>query len=104
MFKRIVFVCLLIVGILMITMGVAGAQDKQLKFKMVSHGGSGNPFWTVVIKGMEDSCKLLNADCQWLGEEKFGLDAMAGYCKMPSTLLLMVSAPPSLIQKSSALA
>lgn len=79
MLKRVVFVCLLLTGVLMVTMGVAGAQDAQLKFKMVSHGGSGNPFWTVVIKGMEDSCKLLNADCQWLGEEKFGLDAMAGY-------------------------
>jgi simple sugar transport system substrate-binding protein len=60
-------------------MGVAGAQDDGLVFRMVSHGGSGNPFWNVVIKGMEDACALLEADCLWLGDESFSLDDMPGY-------------------------
>jgi len=79
MLKRIAFVCLLVAGVLMVTMGVAGAQDAQLKFKMVAHGDSTNPFWIVVIKGMEDACTLLDADCQWLGDDKLGSPAMAGF-------------------------
>lgn len=79
MVKRVVFVCLLLVGMVMVSMGVAGAQDAQLKFKMVAHGDSTNPFWIVVIKGMEDACTLLDADCQWLGDDKLGSPAMAGF-------------------------
>lgn len=46
---------------------------------MVSHGGVGNPFWIVVIKGMEDACTLLDADCQWLADPVDNVDDMAGY-------------------------
>lgn len=79
MVKRFFIVVLLIVGVLTIAVGAVGAQDDGLVFKMVSHGGPGNPFWTVVIKGQEDACALLSADCQWLGDEQYGLDSMAGY-------------------------
>jgi simple sugar transport system substrate-binding protein len=46
---------------------------------MVSHGGVGNPFWIVVIKGMDDACALLNADCAWLADPVDNVDDMAGY-------------------------
>jgi simple sugar transport system substrate-binding protein len=46
---------------------------------MVSHGGVGNPFWIVVIKGMEDACSLLDADCAWLADPVDNVDDMAGY-------------------------
>ena len=58
--------------------GGVGAQD-QLTFSMVSHGGIGNPFWVVVIKGMEDACSLLSADCAWLADPVDSIDDMAGY-------------------------
>jgi simple sugar transport system substrate-binding protein len=58
--------------------GGAGAQD-QLVFSMVSHGGVGNPFWIVVIKGMDDACALLDADCAWLADPVDSVDDMAGY-------------------------
>lgn len=77
MLKRSLFIALLVVGVLLVSIGVVGAQGSGLKFKMISHGGPGNPFWTVVIKGMEDACKLLSADCQWLGDDKFNLEKMA---------------------------
>lgn len=79
MLKRFFLVGILIAGILIAAVGVTGAQESGLVFKMISHGGPGNPFWTVVIKGMEDACALLDADCQWLGDEQFDLTAMAGY-------------------------
>ncbi len=79
MIKRLIPVVVLIVGVLLASFGLAGAQDDGLVFRMVSHGGPGNPFWTVVIKGQEDACALLDADCLWLGDEQFSLEGMAGY-------------------------
>jgi simple sugar transport system substrate-binding protein len=76
---RLLPVVLLTIGILVIAIGGVGAQDDQLVFSMVSHGGVGNPFWIVVITGMEDACALLNADCVWLADPVDDVDAMAGY-------------------------
>jgi simple sugar transport system substrate-binding protein len=76
---RAIPVLLLVVGIAAMSFGVAGAQGDQLVFRMVSHGGAGNPFWIVVIKGMEDSCALLDADCAWLADPVDNVDDMAGY-------------------------
>ncbi|NDJ62902.1 MAG: substrate-binding domain-containing protein [Chloroflexi bacterium] len=77
--KRLLPVLLLIVGVVVVSMGVAGAQDDDLTFAMVAHGGVENPFWIVVINGMEDACELLNASCQWLADPNFNLEDMAGY-------------------------
>lgn len=70
---------LLIIGIFVVSVGIAGAQDDGLVFRMVSHGGVENPFWIVVIRGMEDACALLDADCLWLADPNFNLEDMAGY-------------------------
>ena len=69
---------LLVLGVMIAGIGGVGAQD-QLTFSMVSHGGHGNPFWVVVIKGMEDACALLDADCAWLADPVDSIDDMAGY-------------------------
>jgi simple sugar transport system substrate-binding protein len=76
---RIIPVLLLVVGIATMGFGVVGAQGDQLTFRMVSHGGVGNPFWIVVIKGMEDSCAILDADCAWLADPVDSIDDMSGY-------------------------
>lgn len=76
---RLIPVLLLVVGIFAMSFGVAGAQGDQLVFRMVAHGGVGNPFWIVVIKGMEDSCALLSADCAWLADPVDSIDDMGGY-------------------------
>lgn len=75
---RFIPVLLLALGVMIAGIGGVGAQD-QLTFSMVSHGGIGNPFWVVVIKGMEDACTLLNADCAWLSDPVDNIDDMAGY-------------------------
>ena len=75
---RTIPVLLLALGIMIAGIGGVGAQD-QLTFSMVSHGGIGNPFWVVVIKGMEDACALLSADCAWLADPVDSIDDMAGY-------------------------
>lgn len=76
---RLIPATLIIVGIVLASFGGVAAQDGQLVFSMVSHGGVGNPFWIVVIKGMDDACALLNADCQWLADPVDNVDDMAGY-------------------------
>ena len=75
---RSIPVLLLLLGVMIAGIGGVGAQD-QLVFSMVSHGGVGNPFWIVVIKGMEDACDLLSADCAWLADPVDNVDDMAGY-------------------------
>ncbi|MBZ0317711.1 MAG: substrate-binding domain-containing protein [Anaerolineae bacterium] len=77
--RRIAPVILLVVGLLIATVGASSAQDDQDVFRMVSHGGVGNPFWIVVIKGMEDACAILGADCAWLADPVDNVDDMAGY-------------------------
>jgi simple sugar transport system substrate-binding protein len=76
---RIIPVVLLVAGLVIATGAPVGAQDSQLTFSMVSHGGVGNPFWITVIKGMDDACSLLNADCAWLADPVDSVDDMAGY-------------------------
>lgn len=79
MLRRLIPVLVLILGIMIASYGFVGAQDDQLTFAMVSHGGVGNPFWIVVIKGMEDACALLSANCQWLSDPVDNVNDMAGY-------------------------
>ncbi len=56
------------------------AQDNQLTFAMVSVGGPGIPFFRPVIKGMEDACALLEAECHWLSDPSFGgFEVVTGY-------------------------
>lgn len=75
---RLVPVVILSLGIMLAGIGGAGAQD-QLVFSMVSHGGVGNPFWIVAVKGMEDACGLLGADCQWLSDPVDDIPGMGTY-------------------------
>jgi simple sugar transport system substrate-binding protein len=77
--RRIAPIFLLVVGLLIATVGATSAQDDTDVFRMVSHGGVGNPFWIVVIKGMEDACGILAADCAWLADPVDNVDDMAGY-------------------------
>jgi len=76
---RLVPVILIIMGVVLASFGGATAQDDQLVFSIVSHGGVGNPFWITVIKGMDDACALLSADCEWLSDPVDNIDDMAGY-------------------------
>jgi len=77
--KKLLVVLLLVAGVIIASIGVVGAQDDALTFAMVSHGGVGNPFWIVVIKGMDDACALLDANCQWLSDPVDNVNDMAGY-------------------------
>ena len=78
-FRTVTLACL-VVGLLVAGLGGVSAQDDQPVFRIVSHGGIGNPFWIVVIKGMEEECDRIGADCEWLSDPVDNIDDMAGYC------------------------
>ncbi|MCY3836202.1 MAG: substrate-binding domain-containing protein [Anaerolineaceae bacterium] len=78
-FRMVTLACL-VVGLLVAGLGGVSAQDDQPVFRIVSHGGIGNPFWIVVIKGMEEECDRIGADCEWLSDPVDNIDDMAGYC------------------------
>jgi len=78
--RRLFPAIFLVSGIFLVSIGVTGAQDDQLTFAMVSHGGPDFPFWRPVIQGMEDACTLLEAECHWLSDPAFGgFEVMTGY-------------------------
>ena len=80
--KHLLPLLLVVIALLALSVSAVSAQDDddELTFAMVSHGGVGNPFWIVVIKGMEDACALLDANCQWLSDPVDDVNAMAGFC------------------------
>ena len=49
------------------------------KFAFVTHGGPGNPFWNVVIRGMEDAAVRYDVDVQWLSNPTFSIEDMPNF-------------------------
>lgn len=77
--KRSIVTLLLALGILMTLVGGATAQEETRPFFMIAHGGPGNSFWNVVIKGMEDAGALLGIDVTWLSADTASNEAMVGF-------------------------
>ncbi len=68
------FVLSLLVLVLVFS-SIAFSGD-QLKFYVVSHGGPGDPFWGVVVKGMQDAAKQYGVKATYLGPEKFSIQKL----------------------------
>jgi simple sugar transport system substrate-binding protein len=49
------------------------------RFAFVTHGGPGNPFWNVVIKGMQDAAARYGVEVQWLSNPTFSIADMADF-------------------------
>jgi len=52
------------------------ADAQPYRFSFVTHGGPGNPFWNVVIKGMEDAGERYGIEVQWLSNPSFSIEDM----------------------------
>ena len=57
----------------------SAAAKERYKFAFVTHGGPGNPFWNVVIKGMEDAAERYDVDVQWLSNPTFSIADMPNF-------------------------
>lgn len=49
------------------------------RFAFVTHGGPGNPFWNVVIRGMQDAADRYGVEVQWLSNPTFSIADMANF-------------------------
>ncbi|MDD5014669.1 MAG: sugar ABC transporter substrate-binding protein [Atribacterota bacterium] len=54
----------------------AEETEKELNFYVISHGGPADPFWGVVIKGVNDAAKQFNVNATYIGPEKFSITKM----------------------------
>ena len=65
---------LLLLSLIIALSTTAAAQP--YRFSFVTHGGPGNPFWNVVIKGMEDAGERYGIEVQWLSNPSFSIEDM----------------------------
>ncbi len=49
--------------------GIAAADETRVVF--VTHGQSGDPYWSVVKNGMDDAAKTLGVKAEYLAPETF---------------------------------
>ncbi len=75
----------LVVGLILlqsVALFAAGKQEavkpsgEKMKFYVISHGGPGDPFWGVVMRGARDAGEMFNCDVTYLGPEKFSIQKL----------------------------
>jgi simple sugar transport system substrate-binding protein len=57
--------------------GLAGAAAAETRVVFVTHGQSGDPYWSVVKNGMDDAAKALGVKAEYLSPETFDMVKMA---------------------------
>lgn len=62
---------------LAILAGLASAAAAQTRIVFVTHGQSGDPYWSVVKNGMDDAAKALGVKAEYLSPETFDMVKMA---------------------------
>lgn len=65
-----------VLGIALAT-GVAGTALAETRIVFVTHGQSGDPYWSVVKNGMDDAAKALGVKAEYLSPETFDMVKMA---------------------------
>jgi simple sugar transport system substrate-binding protein len=62
---------------LSVVAGLAGTASAQTRVVFVTHGQSGDPYWSVVKNGMDDAAKALGVTAEYLAPETFDMAKMA---------------------------
>jgi simple sugar transport system substrate-binding protein len=62
---------------LAILLGLATSALAQSRIVFVTHGQSGDPYWSVVKNGMNDAAKVLGVEVEYLSPETFDMVKMA---------------------------
>ena len=79
--------------------GIAAADETRVVF--VTHGQSGDPYWSVVKNGMDDAAKTLGVKAEYLAPETFDMAKMAqmidaAAASKPDGLVVSIADPAAL--------
>ena len=64
----------------------AAKEEGKLNFYFVTHGAPQEPYWAMVIKGMQDAATALGVNATYIAPETFSIEEMIGMLK--STIAL----------------
>ncbi len=70
------FLAKFMLGLAMLA-GLASAAAAETRIVFVTHGQSGDPYWSVVKNGMDDAAKALGVKAEYLSPETFDMVKMA---------------------------
>ncbi len=106
--SKLILVLLVVAGLgLAVGSNLSTAQGHTYKFYIVSHGGPADPFWGVVMKGMEDAAATLSKgtgdtiQATYSGPEKFSIQKLvdllnAAIAAQPDGLAVTITDPAAL--------
>jgi simple sugar transport system substrate-binding protein len=83
------------------TLAVATAVQAETRVVFVTHGQSGDPYWSVVKNGMDDAAKTLGVKAEYLAPETFDMAKMAqmidaAAASKPDGLVVSIADPAAL--------
>lgn len=91
----------LVAGLMMISAASSFAAADETRVVFVTHGQSGDPYWSVVKNGMDDAAKTLGVKAEYLAPETFDMAKMAqmidaAAASKPDGLVVSIADPAAL--------
>lgn len=91
----------LVAGLMMISAASSFAAADETRVVFVTHGQSGDPYWSVVKNGMDDAAKTLGVKAEYLAPESFDMAKMAqmidaAAASKPDGLVVSIADPAAL--------
>jgi simple sugar transport system substrate-binding protein len=91
----------LVAGLTMLSAAVSFAAADETRVVFVTHGQSGDPYWSVVKNGMDDAAKTLGVKAEYLAPETFDMAKMAqmidaAAASNPDGLVVSIADPAAL--------
>lgn len=91
----------LMAGLALMTAASSFAAADETRVVFVTHGQSGDPYWSVVKNGMDDAAKTLGVKAEYLAPETFDMAKMAqmidaAAASKPDGLVVSIADPAAL--------
>ena len=67
----------MVAGVALMTAAIGPSAADETRVVFVTHGQSGDPYWSVVKNGMDDAAKTLGVKAEYLSPETFDMAKMA---------------------------
>lgn len=91
----------LVAGLTLMSAATLTAAADETRIVFVTHGQSGDPYWSVVKNGMDDAAKTLGVKAEYLAPETFDMAKMAqmidaAAASKPDGLVISIADPAAL--------